>query len=207
MDYAHTYPNAKIRYHKSDMIFHYKSDAVSLVLPNAISRIAFHYFLGNKPPPIPLLLPPETTNGPFDTLCKALKGVVSSAAEAETGGTFHGAQRTVPMIRVLQAFGHEKPKDRTPFNMDNIVGHGFIKCKIKMKRSKTWDIQWHRLRDKQTQKRFRFYLQKGALNNADYFTKHHPPYHHREQRSKYILHGHNMKENILLSPRKKLHTA
>ncbi len=199
MDYAHTYPNAKIRYHKSDMILHCESDAAYLVLPNARSRVAAHYFLGNHPPKAPLLPHPNSTNGPIDTLCKALRGVVSSAAEAETGGTFHGAQKAVPMIRVLKALGHDQPRDGTPFKMDNSVSHGFVKSNIKMKRSKTWDMRWHWLRDKHTQRLFRFYWQKGSLNNADYFTKHHPPAHHREQRPKYILQGHHIREKLLLS--------
>lgn len=45
MDYAHTYPDAKVRYHKSDMILHCESDAAYLVLPNARSRIISHYLV------------------------------------------------------------------------------------------------------------------------------------------------------------------
>ena len=40
MNYAHTYPNAKIRYHTSDMCLHIDSDAAYLVQPQARSRVA-----------------------------------------------------------------------------------------------------------------------------------------------------------------------
>ena len=47
LDDAATYPNAKIRYHASDMILHVDSDVAYLVLPNTRSRIAGHYFLSS----------------------------------------------------------------------------------------------------------------------------------------------------------------
>ena len=70
MDYCHTYPDAKIRYYASDMIL--ESDAAYLVLPQARSRIAAHFYLGKHPPKPPLLPDPTSTNGPIDTLCKRL---------------------------------------------------------------------------------------------------------------------------------------
>ena len=199
MDYCHTYPDAKIRFYASDMILYCESDAAYLVLPLARSRIAAHYFLGNHPPKPPLLPDPKSTNGPIDTLVKRLRNVVASAAEAETAGTFYGSQRAIPMRRILHALGHKQPPDGTPFKMDNNVSFGFIKSNIKMKRSKTWDMRYHWLRDKATQKEFRYYWQKGALNNADYFTKNHPPSHHRQIRHTYILKGHLMKQHLLSS--------
>jgi hypothetical protein len=45
MDYLHTYPNAVIRYHASDMILKITSDAAYLVQPRARSRAAVHYHL------------------------------------------------------------------------------------------------------------------------------------------------------------------
>jgi hypothetical protein len=50
MDYASTYSFSIIRYHASDMIPHIDSDAAYLVLPNARSRYAGHYFLSDSPP-------------------------------------------------------------------------------------------------------------------------------------------------------------
>jgi hypothetical protein len=46
MDYLHTYPNAVIRFHASDMILKTTVDAACLVLPKARSHAAAHYHLG-----------------------------------------------------------------------------------------------------------------------------------------------------------------
>ena len=49
MDYNHTYPNAVIHYHVIDMRLHIDSDAAYLVMPNARSRGARHFYLSNHP--------------------------------------------------------------------------------------------------------------------------------------------------------------
>ena len=36
------------------------------------------------------------------------------------------------------------------------------------------------------QKQFQLLWRKGATNMADYFTKHHPPWHHKQKRYKYL---------------------
>ena len=41
----------------------------------------------------------------------------------------------------------------------------------------------HWLRDKEKQKYFKVFWDKGANNYADYFTKHHPIIHHRRIRN------------------------
>jgi hypothetical protein len=88
MDYLHTYPNAVIRYHASDMILKITSDAAYLVQPKARSRAAVHYDLGwhNN----------DRVNGPVDVLCQTLKNVVSSAAEAGTSGIYLGGKHACP---------------------------------------------------------------------------------------------------------------
>jgi hypothetical protein len=82
MDYLHTYPNAVIRYHASDMILKITSDAAYLVQPKAGSRAAVHYHLG--------WLNSDRINGAVDVLCQTIKNFVSSAVEAETGGIYIG---------------------------------------------------------------------------------------------------------------------
>ena len=49
LDYLSTHPDAIIRYHASDMILAVCSDAAYLVLPNARSRAAGHFFLTTLP--------------------------------------------------------------------------------------------------------------------------------------------------------------
>lgn len=79
--------DAKIRYYASDMILHLDSDAAYLVLPNALCRIAGHFYLSSTPPDPPALPQPQQ-NGPTLTECRSLKHVVASTVKAETGGLF-----------------------------------------------------------------------------------------------------------------------
>ena len=48
LDYLHTYNNASLRFHKSDMKLHIDSDAAYLVLLKARSRFARHFSMVNK---------------------------------------------------------------------------------------------------------------------------------------------------------------
>jgi hypothetical protein len=187
MDYAYTHPNAVIRYHASDMQLWIISDAAYLVKPNARSRYAGLFYLGDKPPPPPASLTTKL-NGAILVECKTIKNVVASAAEAETGGVFGNAQTGLVIHLALQDLGHKQ--HAIPLQTDNSTAHSFVTKNIKQRRSKTWDMRWNWLRDKITQTLFRVYWAQGKTNEVDYFTKHHPPMHHINQRSKYILRGH-----------------
>ena len=68
LDFIATYPNATIRFYKSDMVLHVDSDAAYLVLPQARSRFAGHFFLSSKLPPPPLKASPPPNN-PIHTEC------------------------------------------------------------------------------------------------------------------------------------------
>ena len=184
LDYAATYPNAKIRYHASDMVLHADSDAAYLVLPNAKSRIAGHFYLSSNPPKSPA--PPKPApNGPILTECKTIRHVVASAAEAETGGLFYNGQTIIPIRQALEALGHKQPP--TPLKTDNSTARDFVNRSLRQKRSKSWDMRYHWLRDRQNRMHLRVYWDKGSNNDADYFTKHHAPSHHKLMRPRYIL--------------------
>jgi hypothetical protein len=51
-------------------------------------------------------------------------------------------------------------------------------------------MRWNWLRDKATHEQLRIYWDKGVNNDADYFTKHHPPAHHLTERPRYVLNAH-----------------
>ena len=109
---------------------------------------------------------------------------MASAAEAETAGIFFNAQTAVPIRRILVALGHPQPA--TPVKTDNSTATQFTKSSMKQKWSKAWDMRFHWLRDKQAQRHFHVYWDKGENNMADYFTKHHSPEHHKRMRPKYV---------------------
>ena len=137
LDYAATYPLAILRYHASDMALSVDTDAAYLVLPNARSRYAGHYILSDTPPLAPTMPTPKP-NGAILTVCKTLCGVMTSAAEAETGGVYGNAQEIIGCRISLDALGHPQPA--MPLKTDNSTLNSFVHANIKQRRSKTWDL-------------------------------------------------------------------
>ena len=183
MDYMATYPNAKIRYLAGTMQLRVDSDTAYLVMPEAKSRIAGHYMLEAKPNKNSEHPPP--LNAPILIECQALKNVVCSAAEAECGGLFHNGQTTVTLRQALKSLGH--PQHPIPLKTDNKTANSFAHATMRVKRSKTWDMRFHWLREKKVKDILKFFWDRGINNLADYFTKHHCPAHHKLMRNKYIL--------------------
>ena len=89
------------------------------------------------------------------------------------------------------------PQPATTIKIDNKVTKGFTKNNIQLKKLKSWDIKLHWLRDRQNRKQFVVSWEKGTLNKADYFTKHHSISHHRQMRPKYVLN--TIQEDTLFS--------
>ena len=88
LDYLASKPNTTIRFHASKMILNVHSNSSYLAEPNAKSRVAGHYFLGE----IPKNGRPIMTNGNIFIMCGILKFVVCSAAEAELAALFLNAE-------------------------------------------------------------------------------------------------------------------
>jgi hypothetical protein len=141
MDYVATYPDAYIRYHSSNMILSVDSDASHLVLPKAHSRVAGFFQLTDKKDSL-------NRHGPLQVECTTINNVVSSAAEAEISALFHNAQNSIPIRRLLIALGHPQPP--TPIKIDNSTALGYANNNIHQHCSKSWDMHFHWLRDKET---------------------------------------------------------
>jgi hypothetical protein len=178
MDYLHTYPNAVVRFYASDMILKITSDAAYLVQPKARSRVAVHYHLGWHDS--------DRVNGAVDVLVQTLKNVVSSATESETGGIYTGGKYACPILVTLKELGHKQPATGTPFETDNSTAEGILNSKMRQKLSKSFDMRYWWMKDRIAQGQFNLMWAPGKFNLADYFTKHHPPWHHRQIRSTYL---------------------
>ena len=74
---------------------------------------------------------------------------------------------------------------------------------MRLKKSKTWDMRWNWLREKEQQKIFKISWEPGKKNMADLFTKHHEGSYHLKKRSDYILKGFHIGE-IMKDVRKRL---
>ena len=77
-------------------------------------------------------------------------------------------------------FGHQQSP--TPIKSDNSTTTGFVNNNMHQKRSKSWDMKYYWLRDKEVQKQIKACWEKGTTNLADYFTKHHPTKYHQKMR-------------------------
>ena len=140
MDYVRSYPSTYIRFYASNMILNIDSDAAYLVAPKARSRVAGYDHLSS----IPNVTEHPRLNGAILVECKTLRHVVSSAAEAETGGIFHNAQVAIPVRTLLHALNHPQPP--TPIKTDNSTACDFINDNIHQKRSKSWDMIYYWLK-------------------------------------------------------------
>ena len=88
LDYLAGHADAKVRFHKSDMIMNIHLDASYLSEAKARSRACGHFFLGWLPKddaPIHL-------NGAFHVSTTIMRFVVASAAEAKLGAFYHNCQ-------------------------------------------------------------------------------------------------------------------
>jgi hypothetical protein len=186
LNYCATYPEAVIRYKASDMILHIVSDASYLSASNSRSRLGGYFYLSNMPvsmPPVATDTPPPF-NGPVLVTASIIKAVLSSAAEAELGALFYNGKEGCQIRNTLEDLGHKQPP--TPIQADNACAVGLSNNTVKQKRSKAMDMRFYWIRDRVAQGQFVVYWQKGSYNYADYFTKQHPPSHHRLMCSRYL---------------------
>ena len=177
LDYAGTHPNAKIRFHKSGMQLQVVSDAAYLVSTETKSRAAGFYTL--EPTNIV-----EKPNGAVHTLCRTIKNIMSSAAEAEMGSLYINAKEAIPIRQDLNEMGHKQSP--TYLETDNTTAYGILTKTLKPKLSRAFDMMFHWLHDRVDQKDFAPKWKKGACNDADYFSKHHPPWYHQKMRPRYL---------------------
>jgi hypothetical protein len=178
LDYCATNPASKLPFHASRMILHLHSDAGYNNETQARSRSGGHLFLGNHPNS------PDFFNGAILNPTHILKHVASSAADAEIGATFVNCREAIPIRITLEEMGYPQPP--TPVTLDNTTAVGFANQTIKQRRTKAIDMRYYWLQDQEAHANFHFQWKPSAQNRADYFTKHHPPTHHRTVRSDYV---------------------
>ena len=98
------------------------TDAAYLVQPNARSRYAGYFYLTNNSTSPPL------SNGAVLVVCRTLRSVMRSAAEAECGGVFHNSQDAIILRTILEALGHPQPPTR--IKTDNSTANSFVQANI-----------------------------------------------------------------------------
>ena len=184
LDYAASNPQAKIRYHASDMVLHIQSDASYLSESQARSRAGGIFYLSNRVPVNEFPDPNMSINGAIHIHSTIMRNVLASAAEAEVAACFLNAQEACVIRATLAYLGHAQPP--TPIQTDNQCAAGILNCTVKQKRSKAIDMRFYWLQDRIKQNQFTVNWAPGFLNMGDYFTKHHPPKHHHDIRPSYL---------------------
>ena len=106
---------------------------------------------------------------------------MTSAVESGIGDLYVIAREAVYIRIILNEMGHKYP--RTPVQTDNSTAEGVIKNKMKPKLTKAMHMRFQWLQYRQAQAQFRFHWRTSTLNYADYWTKHHPPTHHKHIQS------------------------
>ena len=91
---------------------------------------------------------------------------------------------------ILNALGHKQPP--TPIKSDNNTAVAFARETLKAKKSKTWDMRYNWIKDREQQNQFYIYWKQGSDNHGDYYTKHFPASYHQQMRPKYILKGYHI---------------
>ena len=88
----------------------------------------------------------------------------------------------------------------TPVQTDNLTADSIVNLRVQPKRTKAMDMRFHWLHDRGVNhKQFKFYWRPGTLMQADYWTKHHSPSHHRHMQNEILT-----PYDVVLNLRKKM---
>ena len=197
LDYCATHPEATIRYNASGMVLWTDSDASYLSESQARSRAGGFHFLSDAPDNNPPREDPPK-NGLIHALATIIKAVVGSAMEAEIAAAYENAKQACPIRITLEEMGHPQPP--TPMKVDSATAVAFANDTMKFKRTKSIDMKFFWLRDREAKNQFTIYWRPGSSNEcADYFTKHHSPAHHQKMRSRIFVTEAEHSANALIS--------
>ena len=170
LDYLVSNPNAIIRYHASGMILFIHSDSSYLSVTKERSRSSGVFFLSDyKPDAMIFSAYTPILNGFIFIMCKILRNIMASAAEAEYGSLFLNVQAEVPIRTTLIEMYHPQPP--TPIQVDKSTAMGIANKSIKQKRSRSMDMSFHWIQDRILQEHFNVFWKPGPTNLGDYHSK------------------------------------
>ena len=179
LSYVTSYPNNELIFQASDMNYKMESDGSYLSRASSQSVAGgFGHFGMNDP---------ESTfvNGPIYNISKVLDVIVASAGECEYGSLFKNLQNGSWTRLICKSMGH--PQTTTEVRCDNQCAVGIANDTCKLKRSKSFDMRYHWIRDRIRQGQFSVVWKAGATNLADFFTKA-LPVHEHQKRMKQLVH-------------------
>ena len=147
------------------MVLHADSDAAYLTITEACSWYTRYIYLSHWHLPQPAK-PSTKRNSYIHTNCNTICDVVSSLSEYETCRTQNNGKTAIDMQIALIALYHNQPE--TTLKTENSTTEGFFNLGMKTKRSKTWDMKWHWLRDKEVLNKLILYWYKVKNKDTNY---------------------------------------
>ena len=123
-------------------------------------------------------------NGPVHVECIIMRNFMAFAIGAELGGLSENYQNVTCMRKALAEMGHLQSP--TPVAMENAAANSIVNGTAKQKISRAIDMIFYWVRDRIRQNHLHILREEGKKNLADYVTKHHPIWHHRSMRPKYV---------------------
>jgi hypothetical protein len=155
LDFVASQEEAVLTYWASDMVLAVHSNASYLNETKACSRAGGHFFLTSD-----VTYPPN--NGAILDIAQIIDAVMSSTAEVELGALFINAREAAVHIwRILAEMGHPQPK--MPIQTDTSMAEGVINLKIQPKRTKSMDMRFEWLKDREAKINSDFTGEQGKL--------------------------------------------
>jgi len=167
LDHLNDHRSVSITFKASDMKLIVHSDASFNSESKARSRTGGYFFFGSKN-----YSTKDKPNGAILATTSIIPVVVASAVEAEYGGLLYNTQLAEPIRKAAEFLGYSQTC--TPIICDNKSAVGIAKNTVKPKRSKSFDLRFHWIKCRQTQKHIDVQWEPGSVNLADFFTKIHP---------------------------------
>ena len=130
--YYHTHPDAKLRYHASDMILYIHSDAYYNSEAKARSRAVGNFYLGNTASVCPTMY----NNGAILNTSNIMRNVVASASEAECGAIFNNTKEALSLCTTIHKMGNPQPP--SPLEVNNSTAVGFANKKLSNRSPSPW---------------------------------------------------------------------
>ena len=156
LNYLASNSQAEIQYISSGMQFSIHSDASYLSVTQARSRASGVHFLTEGPPgpENPEYFVP-TTNGILLVVCKIMRNIMASAAEAKYGTIFINTQTAVPIRTALSEMGWKQVP--TAIQVENSAAVGIATKEFRQKKSKAMDMRFYWINDRIKQGQFRVF--------------------------------------------------
>ena len=160
LNYLASNPQAEIQYRASGMQLAIHSDASYLSVSQARSRASGVHFLseGLSDPENPEYFVP-TTNGILLVVCKIMRNIMASAAEAEYGNIFVNTQTSVPIRTTLSEMVCKQGP--TAIQVDNSTAVGITTKEFLQKKSKAMDMRFYWINNRIEQVQFQVFWRPG----------------------------------------------